>query len=446
MKNWKQILALSLPSVASFATVTITSTINLILVGHLGVLAIAVVGVSNIIMYNVWALFSGIGYTLNYLVAQNFGGNDVSKAIQRTQIALYLCLIVGVAVFLVGTFGANWFLYIMGGSPELIAAGESYLRFRFWAMIFGTATFALNGFLRGTGDTKTPMVISIFSNALILFLTYSLTQGAFGLPNYGLIGAGYAVLVGEVLGLLASLYIYFIKLHPRYQTRKRVSFEAVEAKLILQESGKLGLQEFAMGLSMFIFTMFVTRLGTNALAANEIALSVMAFGFMPAFAFGSTATILVGQEIGKGNHIMARRMGTDTAIVGSLFILLLGLVEFVLAEPIARMYTQDVEVYHLAAYLIMISAFLQVFDGLLNFYAGGLRGAGDTSFLLKASMLLCFLLFVPLTYLMTFVLEWKSVGSWLSLYTFLMAFGIAVMVRFYKLDWEKITPKTALEA
>ena len=72
-------------------------------------------------------------------------------------------------------------------------------------------------------------------------------------------------------------------------------------------------------MAMFVFTAFVTRLGTNALAANEIALSVMSLGFMPAAAFGSTATILVGQEIGKNRPFVARRMGTETAIIGSLF-------------------------------------------------------------------------------------------------------------------------------
>src|SRR4051794_19446885 len=98
-KNWKMILFLAVPSVASFATATLSGTINLIMIGALGTLAISIVGVSNIIMYNAWALFSGIGHTVNYLVAQDFGSNQMNKGIERTHIALYLCITAGIIVF-----------------------------------------------------------------------------------------------------------------------------------------------------------------------------------------------------------------------------------------------------------------------------------------------------------------------------------------------------------
>ncbi|WP_018133110.1 MATE family efflux transporter [Effusibacillus pohliae] len=442
-QNWKKILLLAIPSIVSFASMTVTGTINLILVGKLGALAIAVVGVSNIIMYNAWALFSGIGHTVNYLVAQNYGANDMKTGVGRTYMALYLCLAAGLFVLLTGAVANDDILRLMGGSGELVASGEGYLRLRFFAMVCSIFAFVFHGFFRGIEDTKTPMVISLAANLAMIFFTYGLTYGKWGFPELGLNGAGWAILLGEAIGLLCCLYVYFIRLHPRYGTRSRVMFDWAESRLILAESGKLGLQEFALSVSMFVFTMFLTRLGTNALAANEVALNVMGFGFMPAFAFGATATLLVGQEVGKGNPFTARRMGTDTAVLGSVFLLLLGLAEFSFAEPVARIYSDDPQVYKLAAELIEVSAFLQVFDGLLNFYAGGLRGIGDTTFLLKTSLVLSWLLFIPLSYLLTFVLGLHSIGAWLSLYIFLMVFGLTMMIRYYRVDWENVQMKSA---
>jgi MATE family multidrug resistance protein len=445
-KNWKTILLLAIPSIISFASMTVTGTVSLIMVGQMGALVIAIVGVSNIIMYNAWAIFSGIGHTVNYLVAQNYGSNDMKKGIERTYIALYLTALVAVIIFIVGHFASEGILRLIGGSESKdIVSGEAYLRIRFYAMSFGILNFVFHGFFRVIGDTLTPMVLSIASNVIIVFLTFTLTFGNLGFPELGLVGAGWAFLIGEAVGLFGCLYVYFVKLHRIYHTRSKVLFDRVEAKLILQESGKLGVQEFSLSISMLIFTIFVAHLGTEALAANEIALSVMSFGFMPAFAFGATATILVGQQIGKGNPLLARRMGTDTAVLGSIFIFVLGLVEFILAEPIARMYTDDAGVYQLAGFLIMISAFLQMFDGLLNFYAGGLRGIGDTAFLLKISFVLGWFFFVPMSYLTIFVLEWGSVGAWLSLYMFLIVFGLSVMIRFYKTDWLKVQMKRAVK-
>ena len=442
IKDWKKILLLAIPSIASFAAVTLTGTINLIMVGQLGALAIAIVGVSNIIMYNMWALFSGIGHTVNYMVAQNYGSNTMKKGVERTYIAFYLCIIACLFTFIVGLLFPEGIFRVMGSSIDMIEEGKSYLQIRFFAMIFSIFTFVFHGFFRGIGDTKTPMFSAIIGSVIMIVLTYGLTYGNLGLPNIGLVGAGIAFFIGEVVTFLFCAYVYFIRLHSKYQTRSKVAFNRQESKLILGESSKLGIQEFSMAMAMFVFTAFVTRLGTNALAANEVALSVMSLGFMPAFAFGSTATILVGQEIGKKNPLAGRKAGTNTAILGSIFLFILGVLQFIFAEPIARIYTDDILVYQLASRLIMISAFLQLFDGILNFYAGGLRGIGDTSFLLKTSLILGWVLFIPLSYFLTFVLELSSIGAWISLYTYLTAFGICVMIRFYRTDWSSIQLKT----
>lgn len=441
-KNWRMILSLALPSIISFAMMTLSGTINLIMIGKLGATAIAIVGVTNIIIYNVWAATSGIGHSVNYLVAQSFGAKQIRKGIERTYIALYVTVIAALLIVLVGLFFSADILRLIGGegSKNLIE-GQDYLQVRFFAIACGVISFMFHGFLRGIGDTVSPMLLSLLSNIIMIFFTYAWTYGHFGFEAYGLSGAGWAFFTGEAAGLIGCLYVYFIRLHPKLGTRSRVPFNRAESKLIFIESGKLGMQEFSLSMSMLIFTMFVAVLGEKALAANEIALNVMSVGFMPAFAFGATATILVGQAIGKGQPAEAKRFGTDTAVLGSLFLLLIGLIEFLFAEQVARIYTDDAQVYTLAAKLIMVSAFLQLFDGWLNFYAGGLRGIGDTSFLLKISVLMGFGVFVPLSYVMIFLLKWGSMGAWIALYTYLMIFGLSVLYRFYKTDWISVRMK-----
>jgi putative MATE family efflux protein len=443
--NWKKILQLAIPSIASFAAMTATGTINLIMVGQLGALAIAIVGVSNIIMYNVWALFSGIGHTVNYLVAQNFGSHEMKKAVERTQLALYFCLIASILIICTGLLASKDILSLMEASDDFVKQGKEYLTIRFLAMVFSIFTFVFHGFFRGIGDAKTPMITSIAGNAIMVFFTYALTYGNFGLPEIGLAGAGWAVFIGEGVIMLSSAFVYFGTLHKTYNTRSKAVWNRNESKLIFAESSKLGIEEFSKSIAMFVFTIFVARLGTNALAANELALSVMSFGFMPAFAFGATATILVGQEVGRSNPLQAKRLGSETAIIGSIFIFILGTLEFIFADSIVGMYTKDEDVANLAATLIKISAFWQIFDALFNFYAGGLRGIGDTSFLLKASVFTGWFVFIPLTYLFTFVLGLKSIGAWMALYTFLMVLGLTLMVRFYRTDWLHVSIKSGHE-
>ncbi|WP_276356977.1 MATE family efflux transporter [Cohnella caldifontis] len=444
--KWKRIALLGLPSLFAFATQTVTGTILLIMVGDLGFLIIAVVGVSNIIMYNAFALFSGIGHTVNYLVAQNYGSNDMDKGLRRMYAALLMSLGVGAFIALAGWLASSSILKLTGASSELIGTGADYLELRFYAQAFGIISFVFHGFFRGVGDTRISMIVSIIGNVLMLVLTYGLAYGHWGLPKLGLMGAGYAFLIGEAVQLLACLLVFWGLMHRKFGTRRLPGRVVSEMRLIFQESGKLGIMEFSMSVSMYVFTMFVARLGDRALAANEVALNIMSFGFMPAFAFGSTATILVGQEIGRGQPRLARRAGTDAAILGTIFLLLLGTAELIWSVPIARLYTDDKEVYELAAHLIMISAYLQLFDGFFNFYAGGLRGTGDTTFLMRASMVLNLLYFIPATYLFVSVLDWGSVGAWLALYSFLMLLGLTVMIRYYRTDWNSVTIKESAHA
>ncbi|WP_027085549.1 MATE family efflux transporter [Cohnella panacarvi] len=442
-KTWYAILWLALPSLFSFATQTVTGSINLIIVGDLGFLAIAIVGVTNIIMYNVFAIFSGIGHSVNYLVAQNFGAGEMRKGMQRTYLALVVSVGVGVLITLAGWLASDTVLKLTGASPNFLAEGTEYVELRFYAMAFGIISFVFHGFFRGVGDTRTSMIVSILSNALMVGLTYGMTYGHWGLPNLGLVGAGYALLIGEAVQLAICLIVFWGPMNRKFRTRSIPQPDWKELRLISQESGKLGLQEFSMSISMYIFTIFVLTLGEVATAANEIALNVMSFGFMPAFAFGSTATILIGQQLGQGNPKLAKIMGTHTAVLGAIFLFLLGTAELIWAESIARLYSQDPEVYELAAELIRASAYLQIFDGFYNFYAGGLRGIGDTTFLMRASLILSLFMFVPVTYLFVSVFEWGSMGAWYALYSYLVVLGLAVMIRYYRTDFTTVQLKEA---
>lgn len=443
LKSWYAILILALPSLFAFATQTLTGTINLIVVGDLGFVIIALVGVTNIIMYNVFAIFSGIGHTVNYLVAQNFGANEMRKGMQRTYLALIVSIGVAVLIGLAGWLASGAVLKLTGASENLLSAGTGYVELRFYAMAFGIISFVFHGFFRGVGDTRTSMIVSIIANVLMVGLTYGLTYGHWGLPDMGIIGAGYALIIGEAVQLIICLAVFWGPMHKRFQTRTIPKPDWQELKLIYRESGKLGLMEFSMSVSMYIFTIFVLTLGELATAANEVALSVMSFGFMPAFAFGSTATILVGQEIGQRRPKLAKIAGTNTAILGSIFLILLGTVELIWAVPIAKLYSDDPGVYELAAHLIQVSAYLQLFDGFYNFYAGGLRGIGDTTFLMRTSIVLSIFMFIPLTYLFVMVLDMGSLGAWFALYSFLVALGLTVMVRYYRTDFTSVRLKEA---
>lgn len=440
---WKKILKLAIPSIATFSSMTLTGMITLILIGRLGPLSIAVVGISNIVMYNCWALISGIGGALNYLVAQNFGEGNMKHGNQRMQISILLSVSISLLLLLSSLILPYFIFVLLGASPDVVQAGAPFLRVRLYAFAFSIITNVYFAYMRGIGDTKTPMFISILSNACLILLTYAWTYGHFGLPQMGLAGAAWSLFLTELLSLLLSLWVYYRRYHDQFQTRSWLPITFQEAKFIFKESLKLSGMEFSMSLGMLIFTGCITRLGTSAIAANEIALNILSLGFMPANGFGAAATIAVGQEIGAGNHQEAKRAGIHTVLIGTCFMCLFSLFLLLFASEVARFYTTDVEVSNITTTLLRIAACIQLFDGVGIIVGGGLRGIGDTTFLFRMSLLLNWIVFVPLTLLFTLWLHWGQNGAWLALCTLIVLIGVANGWRYLRIKWSTITPNTA---
>ncbi|MDB4866222.1 MAG: efflux family protein, partial [Cohnella sp.] len=186
MQLVKQILRFAIPSIATFSSMTFTGLLVLMIVGKLGAAAIAVVGISNIIGYNLWASFSGVQASINFLVAQNYGSNNIRLGNQRMQIALLITALQGLVLF-AGSFVLPYvILHVMGSNETILSLGTPYLQLRMLALIFTMFNTVFYAYMRAIGDTRTPMTISLINSALVVSLTYAMAYGAFGFPKLGL--------------------------------------------------------------------------------------------------------------------------------------------------------------------------------------------------------------------------------------------------------------------
>jgi MATE family multidrug resistance protein len=442
MQLVKQILRLAIPSIATFSSMTFTGLLVLMIVGKLGAAAIAVVGITNIVGYNLWALFSGVQAAINFLVAQNVGSNNIRQGNQRMQIALLITAAQGLVLF-AGSFVLPYaILYAMGSNETILSLGTPYLQVRMLALVFTMFNTVFFAYLRAVGDTRTPMTISLINSALVVTLTYVMAYGAFGLPKLGLQGAAWSMVVAEFITFLLCLLVHFRLMSVEYLTRSWVPVEWRQVRLLLLESTKLGVTELSNSMGMLVFTACITRLGTTAIAANEIALNILSFGFMPSNGFGSAATIGIGQEIGKGRGADARRFGIVTVYLGLIFMAIISVIFFLFALPIAKLYTTEAAVYTTAISLIHLAAFIQLFTGANIIFGGGLRGVGDTNFLSRTALLFNWVLFIPCTLLLTQVLDLGQVGAWTALCMLIVLTAIANTWRYLSLDWNKVKIKT----
>nr|WP_282082081.1 MATE family efflux transporter [Bacillus cereus] len=203
------------------------------------------------------------------------------------------------------------------------------------------------------------------------------------------------------------------------------------------------MEELGMSGAMLLFTVFISRVGDIELAATEIVLNVISLAYLPGIGFGVTATILIGQQIGKGSPLIAKKIGIDVVKIGLYFIVPFTIIYFLGAEYIAKLFTTEEMVLSLTVEILRFASLFVIFDGLQLILAGGLRGIGDNYYTMKVALILGWLVFIPLSFIFTFALNLGIYGPWVGFYIYIVGLFVSFGYRYLKLDWSSIAIKDA---
>ncbi|WP_077296916.1 MATE family efflux transporter [Virgibacillus pantothenticus] len=435
----KKIIYLTIPTIVAMASTTIMGIVNLIVVGNLGHEAIGAVGIANVIILNLFSLFGGIGYAINYLSAQQYGAGKLEKSVNFAYSGLYIVIGISIPIIIL-TFLAPEYVYrILGASEEVTMLGIGYLILRLIAFCFTMIRTVLIGFLRAIGDTKISMYSGISGNLLNIFLSYILVFGLIGFPQMGIVGAGWAFLIAELLQLVYVIFKFLsIKGLP---TSKVTNLKEAEIKIVGIESLKMGLEDFGMSAAMILFTAFAANLGDAELAATEIALNVLALAYLPGMGFGTTATILIGQKIGERKNSEAKTTGIKIVKVCFIFLIPLSIIYLLFSEYISSLFSMNSEVIEYTKWILTFASFFLIIDGLQLVLSGSLRALGENTFLMKSTLIIGWFIFVPAAYLLTFTFSLGLVGMWIGFYIYILMLFIVFIRKYLKIKWETIVFK-----
>ncbi|MEK4567026.1 MATE family efflux transporter [Alkalihalobacillus sp. FSL R5-0424] len=430
---------MTIPTIIAMSSQTIMGIVNLIIVGSLGYEAIGAVGITNVIILNLFSLFGGIGYAINYLSAQQFGAKNHKKCVNYVYTGLYIAILISVPILICSFFAPEYIFKIIGASESVTLIGIGYLSLRLISFCFTMFRTVIIGFTRAVGDTKASMYSGVLGNVLNILISYLLVFGYLGFPEMGILGAGVGFLIAEIVQtIFMIIYFYTIK---TINTRTLMSIREGNYKVVSQESAKIGLEDIGMSAAMIFFTAFAARIGNMELAATEIALNVLTLAYLPGIGFGTTATIMIGQKIGEKNNKVASKTGFQILKVATYFLIPLGGVYFFFAEEIAMLFSEEQRVIELTVMVLMFASVFLIVDGLQLVLAGALRGVGENTFLLVSSIILGWLFFIPLAYLLTFTFSIGFIGMWISFYIYIVALFLVLLYKFLKINWDIVAIK-----
>ena len=409
------VIRLAWPSILENMLQSVFGVVLLLLVAQLGPAAVAGFGAANGLMMVAMAAFFSLSMGATVLVAHATGARNRAAASLAAKQSLVLGAIVGLVMTVIGVLLAPQLVAAMGAGPEVVAEGAAFLRAFSLGAVFLVTTFIAGGVMRGAGDARTPMLVTLATLVLSLLLAYPLTFGAPGLPALGLAGAGLASTLARGLGCVVLLVV-LARPGGAVPLTGRAGWRP--AREPLRRLASIGLPSMVESLfrsgGMLFFTVIVFRLGTEAAAAQQIAQQAAFLSMMPGFGFAMAAMALVGQSLGARDPARAERASGFATRACLIWMSSMGVAFFVGGPWIMRAFTDDPAIIAQGAEALRVVALAQPGQAIGIVLAGSLRGAGDTRYPMITTGLAMWFVRLPVAWLLGITLGLGLAGVYLG--------------------------------
>lgn len=433
----RKVFSVAWPVVLTNLLQSLALTVDLVFVGALGTTALAATGVATQVFYVGMTLATGLAAGATALVARAYGAGDREEADRATTTALVIAAALSVPLVLATFLLDAPLLRLLGADEAIVEPGALVLRLLAFGIPGNMLILAATGALQGAGDTRPALYVGVGVNVVNLVLDWMLIFGNLGAPEMGLAGAALATTISFSLGGLAFLALLARGRRP-VRLRKRVERLAEMMRRVVRIGTPAAAEQLVLSLGFTAYLILILRFGADALAAHQIGLRVQSFAFMPGFGFAAAAAALVGQGLGRGDPDEAEGNGWMAIGLGFVVMLALSVPMFLLAEPMARLFTSDPAALALGVTWIHVLVFAMPAIAFYFTAAGALRGAGDTRFPLVVSFAGLWLLRLPVAWLLGIRLGYGMYGVWTGYVVEYYARALVTTWRFRRGKWKTL--------
>lgn len=416
IKRYKVILVLAIPAIIENFFQTMIGFVDTFFLAKVGLTEVAAVGLTNAILQVYFAIFMSIGIAVNVYIAKYIGANNSQKASRFAQQSIIMATLTGILLGILTLFFSSPLLQLMGAKDDVLSLGTLYFRIVAIPSIFISLMFVLSSILRGTGDTKTPMKVSIWINIIHIFLDYIFIFGFFFIPGMGIVGAAIATVIVRVIGVLL-LWKYVKQSETKIGKFERPYWKlnkSIQLRL-LTLGGPAAIERLVMRIGQVLYFGFVIQLGSHTFAAHQIAGSVEVFSYMIGYGFATAATILIAQQIGDGNYKEAKQIGTAITFLCVMIMTVLGSVLFLSAGWIGQLFTNDTQVISEIRIALQIDAFIQPILAIVLVLTGVFQGGGNTKYPMYITTIGIWAIRTVGVYLLGISLGWGIAGVWIAI-------------------------------
>jgi MATE family multidrug resistance protein len=436
----REVWDLVLPVILQGMVVTVVFFTDRLLLGQYDETTLASMQVSGPLLWSIFSVFAAFIAGTMAVIGRAVGANDPERAQRTLSSVLVFGFGVGIVVASVCMVLRPWFADVLaggGGTEEAQSMAIAYMGVVLLGLPLNMVHITGVTALQADGDTRTPMWISAIQGLLNLVLSWVLLWGYGPFPELGIVGAGIGSLASFCLGGVAVLFILARRTgHVRLRPWFRPEWSALMP--VLRISGPAFAEKIVFHTAFVAFAAYVGHLGTKAMTANQALIAIESLGFMVAHGFSVAAAAMVAQKMGAGAIDEAAECGWISAGLGTLVLGAIGLLFWVIPEPLIRCFTDDNEIVAMAVPCLRVAAVVQPLMAICEAMAGGLRGAGDTRTPLLAALFGPVLFRLIGCWFFAFHLDMGLIGIWYGTSLDWLIRVVFLSIMFHRGKWKQI--------
>jgi len=420
----RDILRLAVPALGALVAEPLFLIVDSALVGHLGVVPLAGLGIASAVLQTIVGLMVFLAYSTTPAVARRFGAGDSSRAVSAGIDGMWLALGLGAVLALVGYIAIPVVVPLFGATAEVAEQASIYLGISMWGLPAMLIVFAATGLLRGMQDTVTPLWIAGLGFGANAALNALFIYG-FG---WGIAGSAIGTVVAQ-WGMVAAFVVVVGRLARRHDATVRPQRGGVSGSA--RSGGWLFLRTVSLRVALLGTVGVAAGLGTDELAGWQVAFTIFSTAAFALDALAIAAQALIGKGLGAEDDRLVTRVLGRTVAWGLWFGVVVGLVIGGFSGLIGLLFTGDAAVAALVQPALIVLAVAQPVCGVVFVLDGVLIGAGDATYLAIAGVLNL----VPFLPALVLVAVLHPTGAWGLAWLAVSFFGVYMLARLGTLGW-----------
>ena len=386
----KDVLVVALPMLLSMSFDTIMTFIDRLFLSKLGPAEMNAALGAGAVQLALTMFFTGaISYT-TAMVAQRLGAKKTSDCARVFMQSVYLSLISVPLLYLTIPLG-----HLAFGMEHLPADQLEYQKTYFNILMFGGIINLVRNaapcFFSGIGETKIVMKAAFVGMIVNVACNFVLIYGLGPIPALGVAGAAYGTLIGNLVSTITLFVKFFAKsCNSRFNTRSSFAFSWPLTRELLQKGIPSGVEMFLNMSAFQLMILMFHALGPDAATASSVMFNWDMVAYVPLMGLEVASTSLVGRYVGARDAAAATRSTYSglklgwgySLIMGIFFVFLPGVLTDIFRPDVAEASAEAIAIFDAARpmsiFMLRIATFYIFVEVLLVVYAGALRGAGDT--------------------------------------------------------------------